>query len=66
MGKTAAQLRMQQLNDFEWIQELREVTDPREALRVIVDNEGILGGNPYVSDLVRALVEMAERLGAPE
>lgn len=51
--------------DDEWKDALLLVTDPREALRIISDNEQILGGDPYYGDLVSALVAMADRLGAP-
>jgi hypothetical protein len=48
----------------EWKESLTKVTDPREALRIIADSANILGGDPYYSDMVSALVQMAERLSA--
>lgn len=37
------------------------VTDPREALEEIVEHADFLGGDPYYSDILTALIEMAER-----
>jgi hypothetical protein len=41
----------------------RAVTDPKEALQIIVGNEMFLGYDPYYSDLRNTLMEMAERCG---
>jgi len=59
---TAQQIRETRMNDDQWKASLEQVTDPKEALQVIVDNEQFVGGDPYYSDLVRAMLNMAKRL----
>jgi hypothetical protein len=50
------------MNDSEFIQSLKNTTDPIEALKLIVENEHLLGYDPYYSDLRIALLAMAERI----
>jgi hypothetical protein len=51
------------MTDAEWIKSLDKVRDPREALRLIAENEMYFGFDPYYRDIRAALVQMAERLG---
>ena len=46
-----------------WIVSLDRITDPKEALRIIVENEEFFGFDPYYRDLRCAMLKMAERLG---
>ncbi|MBT2325507.1 hypothetical protein J7E62_24545 [Variovorax paradoxus] len=47
-----------------FVARLKRVTDPVEALELIVDNEGYLGYDPYFPDLRKALLDMASRVAA--
>jgi hypothetical protein len=51
------------MDDNQMMEKWRAVTDPREALQIIVGNEMFLGYDPYYSDLRNTLMEMAERCG---
>ena len=53
------------MTDREWIASLDEINDPREALRILVDNENLLGYDPYYKDLRAALLRMCERNAEP-
>ena len=37
------------------------ITDPKEALRVLLKNESFLGYDPYYADLRDALLDMCDR-----
>lgn len=49
------------MNDQEFLKSLEQVSDPREALRVLVENEHFLGYDQYCGDLRRGLLKMCER-----
>jgi len=49
-------------SDADWIKSLDKVTDPREALQIIIDNEQFFGFDPYYRDLRDAMVNMASRI----
>lgn len=53
------------MTDAQYIAQFDKVTDPAEALRVIVGNEHYLGYDPYYKDIRAALMKLAERLAAP-
>ena len=46
----------------EWIKSLNKVHDPREALKLLVENDDFLGFDPYYRDIRGALFAMAERV----
>jgi hypothetical protein len=48
--------------DADWIKSLDKITDPREALQTIIDNELYFGFDPYYRDLRDAMVKMADRV----
>ena len=50
------------MDDATWIKSLDNVSTPKEALAIIVDNEQYLGYDRYYSDLRRAMLRMAERV----
>lgn len=49
--------------DNEWIARVNAVTDPKEACRILAENERYLGYDGYYGDLRQALVSMCERCG---
>ena len=49
-------------DDAAWITSLDKVSDPREALQIIIDNEQFFGFDPYYRDLRDAMVRMGERV----
>lgn len=49
------------MNDADRMAEWAKVTDPREALAIMVENSIFVGTDPYYRDLNDALWEMAER-----
>lgn len=49
------------MNDEDKKAEWAKVTDPREALRIMVENHYFVGTDPYYRDINNALWEMAER-----
>jgi hypothetical protein len=49
------------MNDDNLITAWSKVTDPKEALKLILENEDYFGYDPYFRDLRAALLEMAER-----
>lgn len=49
------------MNDEERKAEWAKVTDPREALDIMVQNSMFIGTDPYYRDLNDALWDMAER-----
>lgn len=49
------------MTDDEMKAEWAKVTDPREALEVLVKNSQFVGSDPYYRDLDAALWAMAER-----
>lgn len=51
------------MTDHQWIKSLDKITDPREALRTIAENERFLGYDPYYRDIRIALISLAERVG---
>lgn len=51
------------MTDVEFLVGLSKVTDPREACRVLVDNERLLGFDAYYVDLRKALIAMCLRCG---
>lgn len=50
------------MDDATFIKRLDDIHDPVEALKVIVENEGFMGYDPYYGDLRTALFAMAERV----
>ena len=38
------------------------ITDPKDALRAIIEHEDLLGYDPYFAELRRALLDTAERV----
>ena len=54
------------MTDAEIIAQWSRVTDPKEALRLIVENEMFFGYDHYYRDLREALIDMAVRCGGME
>lgn len=50
------------MTDAAWIKSLDKITDPTKALKVIVENEGFFGFDPYYRDLRAVMLKMAERV----
>ena len=50
------------MDDEQRKSEWAKVTDPREALRIMVEHADYIGNDPYYRDLDRALWAMAERV----
>lgn len=50
------------MNDDEWIASLKTIKTPREALKIILENERFFGYDPYYSDLREAMLQMVERI----
>lgn len=50
------------MTDKDFLISLSKVEDPKEALRILVENENLLGFDPYYGELRRALLNMCERL----
>jgi hypothetical protein len=49
-------------DDAEWLASLEKVTDMRQALQILVENEGFYGYDPYYRDIREAIFRMAERV----
>ncbi len=49
------------MTDAQFIEKLKEIKDPIEAIRALLDNENLLGFDPYYADLRAALLAMLER-----
>ena len=52
------------MSDKEWIGGLDKIDDPKEALRIILENEMFLGYDPYYGELRAAMLNMAERIAS--
>ncbi len=48
--------------DKEWIEKVKQIEDPREMLKLIVENETFLGFDPYYKDLRNAMISQAEKI----
>ncbi len=55
-----------EMNTEQFLAYTKTVSDPREALKCIVDNEDYLGYDPYYRDLRSAMVDMAKRVATEE
>lgn len=49
------------MNDSELIKTIEQVTDPKQALRILVEEARYLGYDPYYSDLRQVLLTMCKR-----
>ncbi len=50
------------MTDAEWIATLDKVTDPVEALGIVLENEDYFGFDPYYRDIRGAVLGMAQRV----
>ena len=50
------------MNDSEWIEIVKKITDPLEMLKVIVDNEQYFGHDQYYNDLRKAMLDQAAKI----
>lgn len=53
----------ERMGDKEWLAKIASVTDPKEACRLLAENENYLGFDPYYRDIREALINMCERCG---
>ena len=54
------------MNDADLIEKLEKVTDPAQALALIVEHDAYLGYDPYFKEIRDALMSMAQRLSERE
>lgn len=54
------------MTDAQYIAQFDKVTDPAEALRVIVNNDHFLGYDPYYATIRNAVMALAKRLATPD
>lgn len=48
------------MNDNEWKEKIKSISDPLEMLKVIFDNEQFFGYDSYYSDLRSTMLDQAE------